>query len=91
MYNIVSTESIDFPNGGIIAGVSSTTGTTSTYEHGSLPTTYPYLATVESTTIAKLILDSTDRTNLITYADTDDIVYYELTQRTIVNTTMLSL
>jgi len=83
LYNIVSTESIDFPNGGIIAGVSSTTGTTSTYEHGSLPTTYPYLATVESTTIAKLILDSTDRTNLITYADTDDIVYYELTQRTI--------
>ena len=85
--NISTNSSIDFSSGGIIVGVSDTTGTTLTSsDYGNLPTSYPYLVNISSTSIAKLIKNSDDRSALITYADTDDIIYYTMSDRSITMT-----
>ena len=85
--NISTSSSIDFSSGGIIVGVDNTTGTTLTSsDYGNLPTSYPYLVNISSTSIAKLIKSGDDRSALITYADTDDITYYTMSDRSITMT-----
>ena len=83
------TSPITFTDGGIIAGVSDINGTTlDSSQYNNLPTTYPYLVHVisGSNKIAKLIKSTSDRSALITYADTTDITYYSMTNRSITMT-----
>ena len=90
--NLSTSSTYTFTNGGIVAGVSDTTGTTITQaDQSNLPTSYPYLATVPSTSIAKIIKTTSDRSALITYADTDTIVYYTFQTRNITMTGALKL